>query len=52
MSRITTVCGDIAPVSYTHLQMETMGSHYIVFNYGVTKDSLDEIRAIMEQRRK
>lgn len=33
-------------------QMETMGSHYIVFNYGVTKDSLDEIRAIMEQRRK
>jgi len=32
--------------------MEMMGSHYIVFNYGVTKDSLDEIRAIMEQRRK
>ena len=33
-------------------QMEAMGSHYIVFNYGVTKESLEEVKQFMERRRK
>lgn len=33
-------------------QMGAMGSHYIVFNYGVTKESLEEIKSYMEKRKK
>lgn len=33
-------------------QMKTMGSRYIVFNYGVTKESLEQIKGFMERRKR
>lgn len=33
-------------------QMKELGSHYIVFNYGVMKESLEQIKMFMEQRKR